>query len=315
MFEAIRHVQGNVFTSADIIRNFVSENRDEFDRFLEELQSESKSYRENTEASHRTEHKEWFEGIAPNLTTKEEVMAKRSQDRIRGYFYKAKDELTKSTIYRTNSKARELIKQILDVFQYNLIGLDYFSSLFNRSCENRHESVSLDDVDAKAMEPSRKKRRELIRRDFSDSQMKQDYYVSLCNAGGEFRCHGAWNNETCKYDEHRINPYASRENAVLFQMWNLDHQIEFNRSVLPSLLSAIQRIVEDKVVCPKHKLPAKSVSIVKYFLELFTVDNLKLVHIVCHDKGVHDLKSKGRVICSKCREYKIIEKLLKKIIE
>lgn len=318
MFNCIRKSQTAVFSTADIIRNFVNDNRTEFDKFLNDLQSKTHSSNENTMASLRSEHEEWFEGIPPNITTKEEVMARRSQDRIRGYFYKTKEECMKSEIYRTNAKARELLKRILDIFQNFLIGVDHYSSLFNRKWENRHKIVLQhedddDDVDATEIGPPRKKRREMIRDALSDSQLKNKFYVSLCNQHGEFRCHGAWNSDACKYKAHRINPYASRENVVLFQVWNLDHQIEITRTVLPSLLADVMRVVDGRAICRKHNKRGKTVSIVKYFLELFTMANLKLVHIVCHDKGSHNLKSKGTIICVNCKEYKIIERFMGKV--
>lgn len=316
MYECIKKSQTTVFSTADIIRNFVNENRTEFDKFLDDLHTKTHSSNENTLASLRTEHEEWFEGIPLNITTKEEVMARRSQDRIRGYFYKTKEECMKSNIYRTNAKARELLKRILDVFQHFLIGVDHFSSLFNRKWDNRHQIVSqnaTDDVDATANAPPRKKRREMIRDALSNSQLKTDFYVSLCDAHGEFRCHGSWNIDACKYAGHRINPYASRENVVLFQVWNLDHQIEITRSVIPSLLADVMRIAEGRAICRKHNKPAKTVSIVKYFLELFTMHNLKLVHIVCHDKGCHSLRSTGTIICVNCKEYKMVERFMRQI--
>lgn len=317
MYDCIKKSQTTVFSTADIIRNFVNENRTEFDKFISDLQTKTHSSNENTMASLRSEHEEWFDGIPPNVMTKEDVMARRSQDRIRGYFYKTKEECMKSNIYRTNAKARELLKRILDIFQHFLIGVDHFSSLFNRKWENRHKIVlqheTDDDVDATAIGPPRKKRREMIRDAFSDSQLKSKFYVSLCDQFGEFRCHGSWNSDACKYKGHRINPYASRENVVLFQVWNLDHQIEITRSVIPSLLADVERVVSGRAICRKHNKRGKTVSIVKYFLELFTMDNLKLVHIVCHDKGCHSLKSKGTIICVNCKEYKTIERFIGKI--
>lgn len=319
MYDCIKKSQSTVFSTADIIRNFVNDNRTEFDKFLNDLQTKTTSSKENTLASLRSEHEEWFEGIPMSIKTKEEVMARRSQDRIRGYFYKTKEECMKSDLYRTNVKARELLKRILDIFQHFLIGVDHFSSLFNRKWENRHKIVLQhddeddDDVDATANAPPRKKRREMIRDALSDSHLNRKFYVSLCDQYGDFVCHGSWNSDACKYKGHRINPYASRENVVLFQVWNLDHQIEITRSVIPSLLADVMRIVEGRAICRKHNKRGKTVTIIKYFLELFTMDNLKLVHIVCHDKAGHSLKSKGTIVCVKCKEYKMIEHFMGKI--
>lgn len=48
---------------------------------------------------------------------------------------------------------------------------------------------------------------------------------AICDRKGEFRCEGVWNANECTYGaRHRINPYRSREELVLFSTWNLDHK-------------------------------------------------------------------------------------------
>lgn len=103
LYEAIRRVNAYTFNVADAARNVIDNNRFEFVQFFESYQANAEYMIEKTRASGRSEHSEWFEGIPDTLTTKEDVMARRSQDRIRGYFYKAKDELVNSNIYRTNA--------------------------------------------------------------------------------------------------------------------------------------------------------------------------------------------------------------------
>lgn len=319
MYEAIRNVHSDTFTTADAIRNFINENRSEFDKFVGEYQTTAKDTLEKTRASERKDHVEWFDGIPPQLTTKEDVMARRSQDRIRGYFYKAKEEIQKSHIYRTNGAGRLLLDEMLEIFQYFLLGVDYFSSLFNRKWANRHRLVlelqtDDDDTDGTTKTPPRKKAKvAAIRNVFNDTTLKLEYYVSLCNEHGDFRCHGIWCDERCRYENHTINPYASRENVILFQMWNLDHRVEISRTVIPKILNDANEIVVNGAKCRKHKRPAKMLSIIQYFRELFTVDNLRLVHIVCHDKGGHNLKSNGTIICTKCAEFIAIQKIWSQI--
>lgn len=108
---------------------------------------------------------------------------------------------------------------------------------------------------------------------------------SLCDNNGTFLCQGLWNNDRCSYisnenlTDHRINPYVSKECRVVFSMWNLDHRIERSRRVIPAILHASE-------ICCTNKKPYKINS--DYFYELlFTTKNLKLVHIVCHDKNEH----------------------------
>lgn len=49
--------------------------------------------------------------------------------------------------------------------------------------------------------------------------------VAMCDRNGEFRCSGIWNVNNCSYGErHKINPYRSREELILFSTWNFDHK-------------------------------------------------------------------------------------------
>ena len=62
---------------------------------------------------------------------------------------------------------------------------------------------------------------ELVTRDKEDM-------TAICDKSGEFKCKGVWNVEKCLYaDKHKINPYRSKEELVLFSTWNLDHKLEF----------------------------------------------------------------------------------------
>ncbi|XP_050424375.1 DNA fragmentation factor subunit beta [Adelges cooleyi] len=103
----------------------------------------------------------------------------------------------------------------------------------------------------------------------------------LCDKLGTFLCEGAWNQNSCFYEQgtgHKINPYQSRESRIIFSTWNLDHWAERSRSVIPSLFKASTRATVGN----------KSINVNYFYNLLFTTNNLKLVHIVCHDKGQHD---------------------------
>ncbi|XP_030590597.1 DNA fragmentation factor subunit beta [Archocentrus centrarchus] len=99
----------------------------------------------------------------------------------------------------------------------------------------------------------------------------------LCTREGWFTCQGSFDEKVCK-SLHSINPYGSRESRIVFSTWNLDHRIEKKRTVIPTLLEALQN--------------RKSTDVnLNYFYQLmFTKENLKLVHIVCHKKGAHNLQ-------------------------
>ncbi|XP_029910826.1 DNA fragmentation factor subunit beta [Myripristis murdjan] len=98
----------------------------------------------------------------------------------------------------------------------------------------------------------------------------------LCTPEGWFTCQGAFDQDLCS-SLHSINPYGNRESRVVFSTWNLDHRIEKKRTVIPALLEAVQN----------HK--SSDINLNYFYQLLFTRENLKLVHIVCHKKGAHNL--------------------------
>lgn len=270
-----------------------------------------------TLCSLKSEHSEWFTGQDEKCHTKEEALQRKAQDRVRCYYYKTKDELTRNHLYRQNLKARQIIDSVLEKFRYLLIGCDYFSMIFNRKCEHKHEIIKEklekdDEIDARAVVP-KKKLKQVIKEYTARHQILDEWTVSLCTDWGEFYCQGTYSDNTrnCTL-HHTINPYASRENLILFQVWNLDHQIELSRTILPSLIENIEDLItRPKRVCSLHKKPVVDVSVLEYFLEIFSLKNLKLVHIVCHEKTQRTNKSNGRLLCTQCHEYKIVEELMK----
>ncbi|KAM4609914.1 DNA fragmentation factor subunit beta [Polymixia lowei] len=107
----------------------------------------------------------------------------------------------------------------------------------------------------------------------------------LCTQEGWFTCQGTFDQEVCK-SLHSINPYGNRESRIVFSTWNLDHKIEKKRTVIPALLEAMQN----------HK--SSDINLNYFYRLLFTRENLKLVHIVCHKKGAHNL------LCDRKKMYK-----------
>ncbi|XP_077469786.1 DNA fragmentation factor subunit beta isoform X2 [Stigmatopora argus] len=99
----------------------------------------------------------------------------------------------------------------------------------------------------------------------------------LCTREGWFTCQGSFDQAKCP-SLHSINPYGSRERRILFSTWNLDHRIEKRRSIIPALLEALRH----------HK--CKDINLDYFYRLLFTWENLKLVHIVCHKKEAHHLQ-------------------------
>ncbi|KAM6336634.1 DNA fragmentation factor subunit beta isoform 4-T4 [Alca torda] len=86
--------------------------------------------------------------------------------------------------------------------------------------------------------------------------------------------------------KHSINPYSNRESRILFSTWNLDHIIEKKRAVVPELAEAVKT------------RDGREVNWEYFYQLLFTVHNLKLVHIACHKKTNHNLS------CDKTKIYR-----------
>lgn len=312
IIESFRKINHEVLQARDLVREFVVNNRDS--DVLKALNHVQNEIEERSGFSSRQEDPSWFEGLDLKVTTKEELLRRKAQDRIKGYFYKTKDELTKSSIYRTNAKARVIIDDLLSDFFLFLNGVDYFSCMFDRKYEVKFvikDKVN-DETDAASAKPKRRRIDSETKLKISESDLFKKFQVALCNDLGSFDCHGIWSANHCSYD-HKINPYSSREAVLLFQIYNLDHQIEISRSIFPSILKNIEKLINGES-CEVHNKKGSSISTLTYFKEIFTVGNLKLVHIVCHDKSTHDeLKSKGRILCTKCNEFKKLQKIKLKI--
>lgn len=193
-------------------------------------------------------------------------MGKRVKDRMRGYFYKTKSALQSSDLYvhSKHKNSKVVIDQLLLDLRKTLELNTYNSVYFNR-------------------------------------KVNED--LRLCNDVGLFECGGLWNNAKCAYDgDHAINPYRSKEERIIFQTWNLDHRIEISRTIIPKILEAIESICNKNVVCIycDKNVSEGCIETDRYYLQLFTTENLKLVHIVCHCKSKHNANSDVYTVCKKC---------------
>ncbi|EDV94043.1 GH25112 [Drosophila grimshawi] len=315
-FEKMRQ-QSPLLKVADIFYDFIEQHPDKFRRMIMEYEQQKQQRAlDNTKAhlSLKAEHMEWFEGSEERFQSKEEAMAMRAQTRVRGYYYKTKEELTRTPLYRQNSKARQVINSVLEQFRYLLIGCDYFSMMFNRKCQQKHEILlqQIGEEQPDAVSVPNKRLRQVIKDYTVRNAILDEWSVSLCTDLGDFYCQGAYsdNGNFCSM-QHTINPYASRENLILFQVWNLDHQIELCRSILPALVDNVQELVtQPQRKCALHKKRVVDISVLEYFLEIFSLKNLKLVHIVCHEKVQRVNRSNGRLLCADCHEYRIVQELM-----
>ncbi|NWI26224.1 DFFB factor, partial [Sula dactylatra] len=114
---------------------------------------------------------------------------------------------------------------------------------------------------------------------------REEEAIRLCTTEGWFSCQGPFDCDDCPC-KHSINPYSNRESRILFSTWNLDHIIEKKRAVVPELAEAVKT------------RDGREVNWEYFYQLLFTVDNLKLVHIACHKKTNHNLS------CDKTKIYR-----------
>ena len=110
---------------------------------------------------------------------------------------------------------------------------------------------------------------------------------------GQFSCEGKYDESRCRYkSRHTINPYQSYEARILFSTWNLDHLVERSRTVVPGLVKVRSHIAGLRtdgfiVQAVQGRRGSQTVNREYFYRLLFTRDNLRLVHIVCHDKQEH----------------------------
>nr|XP_054503892.1 DNA fragmentation factor subunit beta [Agelaius phoeniceus] len=122
---------------------------------------------------------------------------------------------------------------------------------------------------------------------------EEEEAARLCTAEGWFSCQGPFDRDDCPC-KHSINPYSNRESRILFSTWNLDHIIEKKRAVVPELAEAVKT------------RDGREVNWEYFYQLLFTLDNLKLVHIACHKKTNHNLScDKSRIFRKRKQTHEI----------
>ncbi|KAM3964589.1 DNA fragmentation factor-related protein 4 [Aphomia sociella] len=262
-YNMIRSVKKDYIDTGMAAKKFLSTNiKEKFKAFQKYIAASDDA---RAMLSDRAEDPSWFEGLEPNEKTKEQSMSKRVKERMRGYYYKTKSALQASEHYiDSKGRGKKLIDQFLTDLRKLLETSKYNDAYFNR---------------------------------------KADKKECLCDKTGLFKCGGLWSKKYCDYDgDHTINPYRSREERIIFQTWNLDHKIELSRSIIPKILEAIEGFYNgvNKCVNCENIIKVGYIEADRYYLQIFTKENLKLVHIVCHYKGKHDADSGVYAVCKKC---------------
>ncbi|XP_070522938.1 DNA fragmentation factor subunit beta isoform X2 [Cardiocondyla obscurior] len=319
LYDALRRVNIDFLIAGNRVTQFLTENLKAKVASLNRVLNKDNT---KTILSRKEDHPEWFENLETNCMTKEAYMHRRCQDRIRTYLYKTIEQIKCSDVFLNDYKARQQLLRTIAFFKLQLKQDHYFGYYFDRSravsdsksdndetdydqcyehcpCNINDESYlrqwylrlpqlsdtnaitdsdNIDETDARKFRG--KKNAEIMNDEKSavcPYRIKlREKQIAICDKTGEFKCEGRWNTNGCPYgDKHKINPYRSKEELALFSTWNLDHKIERSRTLIPQLLQ-ISR--QDTI---------NEQDIYDYYDNLFTVKNLRLVHIVCHDKGSH----------------------------
>ncbi|XP_070492833.1 uncharacterized protein Drep4 [Chironomus tepperi] len=99
IFDLFRKTYHETFNARDLIKNFIINHKNE--NLIKTVIKVQNEMDEKTKISDREKHPEWFSNVDNKKNiTKEAIMRTKAKDRIKGYFYKTKDELTKSRIYQ-----------------------------------------------------------------------------------------------------------------------------------------------------------------------------------------------------------------------
>ncbi|XP_067946308.1 gelsolin-related protein of 125 kDa-like [Watersipora subatra] len=286
-------------------------------RFLEMIKKRREEHGSKKECY--TEDPKWFKGIddetndgtteetQPNQN-KSEVMKNMAKSKITDYFKeRANDyilkELEKPKKAKPNKKLSEEKRKVEENLRVEN-AKDYLFKAFEvpkepkkpKKLKGKKEKVGLKE-EPKSAELIRKQQVAISIIEEWEAKLKEaDYYShyfskadhakgAFCDEKGWFECEGDYKpkigctyNQTMKCGEdfhlgHWINPYLSREARILFSTWDLDHRIEKERTVLPKLVELIEAGKDED-----------SINVDYFYDLLFTRENIRLVHIVCHNQ-------------------------------
>ncbi|KAL0277856.1 UNVERIFIED_CONTAM: hypothetical protein PYX00_004989 [Menopon gallinae] len=258
----LRRVNAGYLTAGEKAGEFLSGKAEDLVKFLrEDGKSGGKSNREDDPG--------WFSDLETNATTKEEYMFRKSQDRIKGYFYKFLSDARKNSVYTHNPKSRKELDGCIRYFKNKLQEDFYFGCFFDRRC-----AKASDEVDKPRLKPKRWRGEDEV----PNGLPKYDR-LSYCDSEGRFVCQGRWDTSECEFGfRHSINPYLDRESRILFSTWNFDHRIEKSRTVLPTLFEVVQ-----------NRRIGQEVNYDYFYRLLFTNVNLKsdVLVIVTIPNSVH----------------------------
>ncbi|XP_049781340.1 DNA fragmentation factor subunit beta isoform X5 [Schistocerca cancellata] len=157
LYSALKMVNIELLQVGDLAEQFLSENLKEKMHVLTSAVEKArkmqtaKERKEKVVKSHRKDDPDWFVGIDTNADTKEKFLFQRSQDRIRGYFYKTQTAIQKSEIYKRNKVARsKLIDACTSLTNY-LKQRQYFGVYFDRTAESTRLCTTFGDFQCQGL--------------------------------------------------------------------------------------------------------------------------------------------------------------------
>ncbi|XP_050178483.1 DNA fragmentation factor subunit beta isoform X1 [Myiozetetes cayanensis] len=244
---------------------------------------------ENILAEDKEDDKKWFEGLESRFKNKSSYMRHSCESRMRGYMREVS-----GFISNVHPAARDAYRGVMDLMADKLKSVKYNGCYFDRREEE--EAARLCTVEgwfscqvcaALPKADSWNHGMVWVRRDLKIHLIPPLAMGDKCDT---FHCsplvsQGPFDRDDCPC-KHSINPYSNRESRILFSTWNLDHIIEKKRAVVPELAEAVKT------------RDGREVNWEYFYQLLFTLDNLKLVHIACHKKTTHNLS------CDKTKIYR-----------
>ena len=239
LLNALREVNNYFLDAGMKAKELLSDKSGEMIELLEKYEGRGLVEMDGVEKNTREEHPDWFKGLETNSKTKNEYMYKKSQDRIRGYLYKFREDVRKNDRYVTDGDFRKKIESCLNFFKCKLKTDGYYGCYFDRTfaeSTSDYEKIDSPEMKRKKSKSNRKNEIIAIKENMNEGVKKlllnfknddeNELKISYCDRFGNFQCQGHWNENKCNFDKgHRINPYASRETRILFSTWNFDHRL------------------------------------------------------------------------------------------
>ncbi|XP_016916229.1 DNA fragmentation factor subunit beta isoform X2 [Apis cerana] len=267
LYDTLRRVNIDFLIAGEKASEFLAENLKAKVAVLNNALNKDDS---KTAFSSRDEHPDWFQGLETNCATKEAYLHRRCQDRIRGYLYKTIDQIKSSDVFSKDPRARKQLLYAIAFFKMQLKEDHYFGYYFDRSRAKIGSLGGRDERDSSTSCydhcPCRLKwldESTYFRLFGTIGQHCDD--VDAVKRRNERNC-GAKGEEE-EEEAEKTCPYKIRRTG--------EDTIERSRTLIPLLLKLATQGT------------ANEMDLFEIYDNLFTVKNLRLVHIVCHDKGSH----------------------------